>query len=276
MRRTVIGAMALGLALLAAEVALSGGPGPGGQPGQGVRRSMLDRLTNQLGLNEDQVAKVKDLDAQRRERVRAAGDNREKRREAMTWYQNEVRKLLTEEQAKKYDAMRAGRPQRGDFVSEWKERLGLTDAQAEKFRALGPLFRQKTEEAGRDRAKRREAWQWLQDEIRGLLTEHQRAKYDAAVKALRERVSIQGLARTDWALRNLNLTEAQRKRIGDLRRARDRKVKAAYDAYKASLKGVLTAEQIKKFEGNLKRTPRPIRRPGGRGGRGGEGRRERS
>lgn len=272
MRRTVIGAMALGIALLAAEVALSGGPGPGGRPGQGVRRSMLDRLTNQLGLNEDQVAKVKDLDAQRRERVRAAGDNREKRREAMTWYQNEVRKLLTEEQAKKYDAMRAGRAQRGDFASQWKERLGLTDAQVEKIRALNPLFRQKTEEAGRDRAKRREAWQWLQNEIRGLLTEEQRAKYDAAVKALRERVSMQGLARTDWALRSLNLTEAQRQKITPLRQARDTKIKAAFDAYTESLKGVLTPEQLAQFERNLRRMtrqPGAPRRGANRGGGGG-------
>ena len=267
MRRAAIGVAVLAVGLAGAGMAVAQeAPGAAERP----RPALIDRLINELALTQDQVAKVKDLEAQRRERLQAAGRDAAKRREVTTWFQTEVRKLLTDEQAKKYDSLTIFRPegQRGEFVSQWRERLGLTADQVEKISALGPVFRQKLQEAGEDREKRREVWQWYQNEIRSLLTEEQRKKYDAAVTALRERVALQGLAQTDWALRGLELNEEQRKKVGDLQKARDEKVKAAYDAYKQGLKGVLTPEQMKKFEENLRRLARPVRQPAaGRRGR---------
>ena len=256
MKRIVTGTLSLALVLgvVASLPAQQAGPGRPDRP----RRSLLDRLTNELALTDDQIAKIKDLEAQRRERMRAAGDDREQRREVMAWFRNEVRKVLTEEQAKKFDNLFRRRRRGGrDFIARWKEQLGLTEDQVNKIRALAPLLRQRLQEAGRDPAKRREVWQWYQNEIRGILTEEQRAKYDAAVSRLRKRLATVGLIRIDWALRGLDLTEEQRSKLARLRSEREKKVRAAYEAFRNSLKDVLTAEQLKKFEENLKRMRRP-------------------
>lgn len=261
----------LGAAALA--VSLAGGlqawgqppPRPGGSDGgqrPQVRRDLLDRIINEVGLSDEQLTQVKALDVKRQERLRVAGDDADQRREALTWFQGEVRKLLTPEQWPKFDALLPRRHDgRSDFAGPLAGRLGLSAPQVEKIKALAPALKEKLDAAAGDSVKRREAWDWYQTQVRAILTDEQRARYDEQIRNLRERVDVQGLLRVDWAMRGLELTPEQIRRVEELRVRRDRRMKEAFDAFQEALKGVLTAEQMETLERRLKQTPR-LRPPG--------------
>ena len=232
-----------------------------------ARRDIAERIINELGLNTTQVNQVRDLDTQRREWVRQAGQDQAKRRQAVLRFQTEVRKVLTEDQAKKFDAMMRGSVTEG-LVDRLKKDLALTADQEQKIQALAPQFQRKTEEAGRDVTRHHEAWVWYEQAIRALLTPEQQKKFDLIANLTRTRVEMMGgIVWQDWALRGMALTPDQTRQIDELRAARDRKVEEAVKAFQTGLKGALTPEQMERFEQRMKQGPeaKPMSPP--RGGR---------
>jgi hypothetical protein len=280
MRRTQSGLVALslaaGLGLVYGAMASDEPPrpatreaGPGRPRG---RLELIDRMINELALSDAQTQGVRDLWAQRTERIRSAGPDQAKRLEAAQWFIAEARKVLTEVQTRKFDAMQLG---------QLRQRLDLSDEQVEKILALGPQFRQRLDDAAGDATKRREAWTWYEQQVRALLTDEQTKRYDELAGMGRDRVSLVGLVRIDQEVWNLGLSEEQRAKIRDLQAARDKQVKAAFTTFEESLKGVLRADQMERLEQRLKQPPAggEMRPPGGghrsggpgRGTRGGDG-----
>jgi len=229
-------------------------------------RGPADRYINELGLTDEQMAKVKVLETERKERLRAAGDDRARRSAAAKWFNTEFRKVLTPEQREQYDTLTTRRRrERPDPIRQMAVRLGLTTEQQEKLRVLQPALRKRLKEAGEDHEARRAAWQWFQGEVKAVLTPEQLEKYEADAARLRRMAEQRSLMRVDWVLRELEFTQDQIKRIRGLRRERDEQVRKAYVKFKGDLKDVLTAGQLKEFETRLKRVPwrrpRSSRRP---------------
>ncbi len=101
-----------------ASCAFAQGAGPRKQgerkepPAQGQRRNLLDmdaKILNDLKLNEDQRKKIGDLKKATADKLKdlREKEDREKMREAMKGliekYQADLKKILTKEQAEKYD-----------------------------------------------------------------------------------------------------------------------------------------------------------------------------
>ena len=101
-----------------ASYAFAQGAGPRKQgerkepPAQGQRRNLLDmdaKILNDLKLNEDQRKKIGDLKNATADKLKdlREKEDREKMREAMKGlieqYQADLKKILTKEQAEKYD-----------------------------------------------------------------------------------------------------------------------------------------------------------------------------
>jgi hypothetical protein len=124
-RRTAmrLGALALcSAALVAAPVYAQGGGGYGGQRGGAMspeaQQAQLDAMTKAVGLSDDQVAKVKAINADSMKQMQAlrdsGGDPQDMRPKMMairTDQQAKIKALLTDDQKPKYDAYLATMPQ---------------------------------------------------------------------------------------------------------------------------------------------------------------------
>ena len=182
--------------------------------------------------------------------------------------------LVATETAVAQDAGQGTRPrnrQRGSMVDRLKDELGLTEAQVTKAKELETAYRTKAREAGRDREKRRAAYDEYMTAFKAELTPEQVKKYDAYRTQMQQRFR-RGMAgsaaqRMDRALRRLTLNEAARQKIEALRKERDAKIEAAANAFKDAVLPQLTPEQQEAFKKVLENptSGRP-RRTGGRGG----------
>lgn len=102
-------------------LAQGGGGQRGGMMSPEARQAQLDALTKAVGLTDDQVAKIKAIDADSMKKMaalrEAGGDPQEMRPKMMeirTAQQTQIKALLTEEQKPKYDAFVASqRPMGG-------------------------------------------------------------------------------------------------------------------------------------------------------------------
>jgi protein CpxP len=89
------------------------GPGGGGPRGARMQEHMLEDMTQKLGLTPDQVTKIKAIQADNREKMRALRDDSsttpdDRRAKSMAMRRDEQEKmkaLLTEDQKTKYQAM---------------------------------------------------------------------------------------------------------------------------------------------------------------------------
>ncbi len=124
--RSVLGALALGLALLPVVTVAQDGPPPeGGGQGGGARptvEQMVERLDKAVTLTAEQKTKVTAIYKEQQTAMQAIPqeERREKGREAMAATQAKVRALLTPEQAKKFDEMPA--PGRGGQGGDKKKK----------------------------------------------------------------------------------------------------------------------------------------------------------
>lgn len=107
-----------GIALSTAPL-LAQGPGGGGMRGMTpeAQQAQLDAMVKAVGLTDDQVAKVKGINAEAMKQqmalMESAGDPQEMRPKMMairTEQQTKIKALLTEEQKPKYDAYLASQP----------------------------------------------------------------------------------------------------------------------------------------------------------------------
>lgn len=97
-----------------------GGQKGGGRRGGGGGANQLDRLVTELGLNDDQKAKLKPILDARQEKMKAvygdttlsADQKKAKMKEIMDASTTDIKAILTPDQAKKYD----------DFVQKMEER----------------------------------------------------------------------------------------------------------------------------------------------------------
>lgn len=93
------------------------GRGNRGNRGGGMGGMDLERMTKDLGLTEDQTAKLKAMQEEMRDamrKMREEGGGFEGMREAMGKMREKMNEILTPEQQKKMEEMRGQRGQRGD------------------------------------------------------------------------------------------------------------------------------------------------------------------
>ena len=181
----------------------------------------------------------------------------------------------------------------GGIVDRIVNELGLTTEQTDKINALRPQLQQKIQDAARDQTKRQEAMDWYQGEVRNLLTDEQKTKFDALVKGVRARLEEAGrllaATRVDSAINGLKLDDATKAKLDQLKKERDQRIEAAANAYKDALMPLLTPEQQETLKKALApqapaagasgdapgNTRGNTRNRGGNGGTGGRGTRNR-
>ncbi|GAB3579995.1 periplasmic heavy metal sensor [Hymenobacter daeguensis] len=122
---TLLAAFALTIGTAAAQAPEGGMPGGGygrmqGNPEEMAKRQ-TERMTQELGLNADQAAKVQQIQTARAQEMQAmrgqAGGDRDKMREQMqasrAKYDAQYKEVLTADQYTKYTSMQANRMNRG-------------------------------------------------------------------------------------------------------------------------------------------------------------------
>jgi len=117
-----LGALALCSAALTATPMMAQGGGGGGMRGMTpeAQQAQLDALTKAVGLTDDQVTKVKAINADAMKQQMALRDSgadpadmRPKMAAIRTDQQTKIKALLTDDQKPKYDAYLAAQPQGG-------------------------------------------------------------------------------------------------------------------------------------------------------------------
>jgi Spy/CpxP family protein refolding chaperone len=125
----------------------------------------------------------------------------------------------------------------GGALAERIQDLNLTDEQEAKIAEIRKEYRPKVQEAAKDLAAvvKEEV-----EKVRGLLTPEQKAKLDADREERQERRS-EGLAQRTAHLGELELTDAERAKIGDIRKEYRPKIEKAMK----ELQGLLSDDQKK-------------------------------
>ena len=114
-----LGALAVcGAALSTMPMLAQGGGGQRGGMSPEAQQAQLDAMTKAVGLTDDQVAKVKAINAESMKKMTALRDSggdpqdmRPKMMEIRTDQQAKIKALLTDDQKPKYDAYIASQPQ---------------------------------------------------------------------------------------------------------------------------------------------------------------------
>jgi Spy/CpxP family protein refolding chaperone len=183
----MVGVVFLALIVLAGPVLAKEGGDGNRQQRRGrrqVRRGGMGRgadLVNKLDdLTEDQKTKITELRKGIREKMQAA-KTRDERRKVFTTVQEDINKLLTEEQVKKLEELvKAARLARDPLM----KLEDLTDEQKAKIAELRKGLKAKME-AAKTRDERRKVFTSLQEEIKKILTEEQAKKLGELRKAMR-------------------------------------------------------------------------------------------
>lgn len=190
MRRMVVGVAVLALCL-GTSLVLAGTEGGGDGAGRGARGGraggaggrggMLERLQNELGLSAEQVEKIRALQPELQKKMEEAGQDREKRQAAFTWYQDEMKKAMTAEQVKKFE----------ERMNQPRQAMGGIGALGPMMRldmALGRLqlpeaTRTKVESLRKERDAKVEAAQnTFKDQVMPLLTPEQQEQVKQALE----------------------------------------------------------------------------------------------
>jgi Spy/CpxP family protein refolding chaperone len=182
-----------------------------------------------------------------------------------------IKPVLTDEQKKKFDeelakarAPRPERPQalRAELLLNNAEKLGLTDEQKTKIEDLQKNFREamgKVAGEGEENVKaRRELVEKQQTDLKALLTDEQKEKVAKLLAEQGPRPPMNPGARLERVLesKDLALTDEQKTKIADLRKAFAESIKTAKEDERPALqkkliddiKSLLTAEQKTTFD----------------------------
>ncbi|TVQ34388.1 MAG: hypothetical protein EA370_10735 [Wenzhouxiangella sp.] len=152
--------------------------------------NMAERLAERLELTSEQQVQIQNLYEAHRDQMRALRNQEDGQRARGAWREGrlalneEIRELLSDEQAEQFDAMqrrgykgRGGQRHGGAFQA-----LDLSDEQRSELRTL---MRQQRGQERSDRAAMRE-------QMREILTEEQRTRLDEAMQARGERRGDRG------------------------------------------------------------------------------------
>jgi Spy/CpxP family protein refolding chaperone len=226
----------------------------------------------ELNLTDEQKAKAREIRQSYAEKIRAA-EGREAKREVIQKMHEELKALLTEEQQATIQAHRQKmQAQRKQDMAKRHARiakqLDMTEEQQAKAKAIRESYAEKIRAAeGRD--AKAELVKEMHKELKGLLTEEQKAKAAEMWKNRRQ-------GRRQEFMKALDLTDEQKAKGKAIRQSYREKIQAAETPQAKrelvrkmhqELKALLTEEQLEK----LKDMPRPHgrRRPGRRDGKGG-------
>ena len=115
-----LGAIALCTAALSSAPMLAQGGGGGGMNNPQAQQARLDSMTKAVGLTDDQVTKIKAIQADTMKQQMALRDSggdpadmRPKMMAIRTDQQTKIKALLTDDQKPKYDAFLASQPRGG-------------------------------------------------------------------------------------------------------------------------------------------------------------------
>ena len=262
MRHVMIAVAMLGALALAGSAAMAqdGPPAGGGQPGARPGRGGAGPFA-QLDLTADQKTKIEAIMKGAREKA-AAAETPQAKQEIRKAAMEDIRKnVLTADQVKKLETMRANRPFGGPPFGE----LGLTPEQKAKVEEILKAAKANAEKAQTPKEKGEIIHAAVEDIKKNVLTADQLKKL-AELPGPGERMIMR-------RLEQVNLTDEQKAKVkGILTAAKAGAEKAdGFEGKRAVLtaamddikKNVLTEEQRKKLES--------LPGPGARGGRRGAG-----
>ncbi|MCG3178416.1 MAG: hypothetical protein BIFFINMI_00743 [Phycisphaerae bacterium] len=144
----------------------------------GMRGGSFQELLGQLNLTDDQKSKIEELNKALREAMGKA-TTPEARRDLMQKHEADVKALLTDEQKTKLaELQKKAQDERGQaMIDRLKTGLSLTDEQVAKVTDLQNALRDAMSKADTPEA-RRDLFQKYQTDVKALLTDEQKTKYD--------------------------------------------------------------------------------------------------